>query len=295
MGDLPDCGGTLVVAQYALHRMTNCWPDAIPKPWHPVGTTLTLKIRGSGQFLLVTPAGMRAASAALVCTPGAESLAHSLGTRIIVPVTEYHISCDRMTRAQVNDAFDAGDWDNYQGHINYYDENPRLCTFLGAPGGTLLFDGYELTETMVCDVDEPRRYCLTASFKQRIITTEDGKVRLDNNGNPVGWNHDFIPFNGKPWAWTFIALWDNNRCLPRYPQADFTNMFGTASLNDECECPDSGQTELKDCDMECVSTSVDSSCKTPGSYTPDIASTPDIPSAPPYEGPSSSSLPPCEP
>ena len=60
MGPLPTYGKTQVVAHYALHKMTNCWPDAIPKPWHPDGTSLSLRIKGSGQFLLVSPAGMQA-------------------------------------------------------------------------------------------------------------------------------------------------------------------------------------------------------------------------------------------
>ena len=297
MGDLPDCSLTLVIAQYALHRMTNCWPDEIPKPWHPPGTTLSLKIRGSGQALLVTPAGMRAASAALICTPGAEAYANAMGTRLIIPITEYHISCGRMTREQVNVAFTAMDWDNYQGHVNFVGDNPQASDyFLGAAEGTLLFDGYEFTETTVCDVDEPRRYCLTACLKQRVITDQYGRVRVDKEGNPVGWNHDFIPVNGKPWAWTFISLWDNNRCVPRYPVTDFKNMFGVPESGTECECPDNGRTELGDCDVECVSTSVDSDCKTPRSVTPNIASSPDIPSAPIYTIQSlSSSLPPCEP
>src|SRR5208282_744876 len=41
MGALPVYGKYLVIAQYALHKITNCWPEKIPKPWHPPGTTLS--------------------------------------------------------------------------------------------------------------------------------------------------------------------------------------------------------------------------------------------------------------
>jgi len=308
LGDLAVLGKTLVVAQYALHRMTNCWPDAIPKPWHPAGTTLTLKIRGSGQFLLVTPASARAAIASAVCTPGTQALNDSLGTRIIIPITEYHIACDRMTREQVNTAFAVRHWDTYQGCVNSVEDPYPL--FLGAPQETLLFDGYELTETHACDVDEPNRYCLTACLKHRVIVDADGAVRRDENGYIIGWNHDFTPVSaaGKPtkrWAWTYIGLWDNNRCMPRYRPVIFNRMFGLpdplnsgtyGDLFAQCECPDTAQTELKDCDLECVSTSdVGSECKQMGSYTPDQASVAEVPLPPSETPPSSSGLPPCAP
>ena len=167
LGEPPKYGKTLVVAQYALHRMTNKWPrhltgtdesgQPVKKPYHPPGTTLSVRVRGSGQFLLVSPAGMRTGTMnELLCTPGTESLSASVGTRIVIPITEYHLTCDRMTLEQVNDAMRTPSWDDYQGSVNKY-------KFMGAPPGTLLFDGYESPETFACDVDEPLRYSLTAS------------------------------------------------------------------------------------------------------------------------------------
>jgi len=295
LGDLPQIGKVQVTAHYALHRMTNCWPTAIPKPWHPVGTTLSLEVRGAGQALLISPAGMNAAAfETMTCTPGTEAINRAVGTRIMVPVTEYHVSCDRMTRAQVNAAFAIRDWDEYQGTVNltFFNKHYGL---LGAPHGTLLFDGYSIKETFVCDVDEPRRYCLTAHFKQRIILTSSGQFMRDEENRPVGWNHDFINKKNKLWGWTFINMRRGTECEPRYSFVDFKDLFGD-SKKQGCECPDSDATELKDCDLcDLPESQAGSECGSVGEYDPNIESIDHTDSsAPPEPSPSSSSLPECQ-
>lgn len=270
LGDLPQYGKMLIIAQYALHRMTNCWPDQIPKLWHPAGTTLSLKIRGSGQFILVTAAGVKLGliggpSTLCVESPASVKASMSLATRVIVPVAEYHISCDRMTRVQVNGAMGGGgaallgakNWDNLLGCVNakvHCDPNTANEDFLGAPVGTLLFDGYEITETFACDVQAPCRYCMTAVFKKRIINNPAGNTLLDAHNDPVGWNHDYLTTtNSKHWAWQAILMErqladETFRCLPRYVPVDFSALFGNC-LPQDCGEMDLTTTPLGDCDF----------------------------------------------
>jgi len=237
IGALPDYGVRLVVAQYALHRMTNCWPTKIPKPYHPSGTTLSLHIRGSGQSLLVTPAGLQQyAMATALCdiSSGRKLPNTGAATKVLVPVAEYQVSCDRLTKEQVDAIFALRHWDLYQGCVN--GEADDMPGFLGAYAGTLLFDGYDLSETFVCDRAEPTRYRLTATLKHRVIIDRVGAVLRDTLSNPVGWNHDYtVPRDtttGKVtdnWAWTYIAMWQNGACLPRYTPVSFSQMFGAGT------------------------------------------------------------------
>jgi hypothetical protein len=304
LGLLPQYGKLLIVAQYALHHMTNCWPDLIPKPWHQKGTTLTMRVRGAGQFLLISPAGMKPGTAgSILCTEGAEAPSASFGAAIVLPVTEYHLSCDRMTRAQVNKAFGgtgplgkSRDWDDFQGSVNQY-------RFLGASSGTLLFDGYEITETHACDPDEPNRYCLTACLKQRIVTDHNGKVWQDAQGNPVGWNHDYVAQNGsKLYDWIYITIHKGKDCLPRYTPLNFQTMFSPTDETGKCGELPATQTALGDCDL-CVSepdwgamASENASSLPPSTPSEEQSSTsysPPGPSSSPSVSSSSEELPPC--
>lgn len=255
LGELPTYGAVLVVASYALHRITNAWPFKFHKPFHPPGTTLTLKVRGGGQMILVTPAGMeRVVSPAMDCPEQATVVASNPGMigRVIVPVAEYHLACDRMTRHQVDDACEywspggsAKDWDRLNGCVN-------ATPFLGAPAGTLLFDGYEIDETYVCDLVEPLRYRMTACFRCRIISDKNG-VAKQVGGETVGWNHDFVNLGTtsvegkKAWGWWKIRLRnESGGCDDRYPAAEFKDLFGNSSISDS---GDAGSTSINDCEF----------------------------------------------
>lgn len=239
MGLLPKYGEVMVVAQYALHRLSNCWPDHITKPWHPPTTTLELRVRGSGQYIVVTPQGVSVPSALGLCsdTVTAATISAAMATRIIVPVAEYTVSCDRMTLAEVNAAMPDGKWDVYNGCVNFEMECPQQSDplasvdFLGAPYGTLLMDGYEMQETYVCHPADPHRYRLTACFKKRVVTAPDGTTLNDEDGVPVGWNHDYINRpGGRGWGWWPVKLqsWTDGvmTCVDRYPFIDFGSLFG---------------------------------------------------------------------
>lgn len=260
MGSLPTYNKYLVVVQYALHRMTNCWPRQIPKPWHPKGTTLSLKIRGSGQYLLISPAGLRGASIAsyggcadeggtgTIAIPQ-QSLTQS--ARIIIPITEYHVTCDRMTRSQVENALIL-DWDNLNGCVNAPTNNSDGGYFLGAPPGTLLMDGYEIDESFACDYIEPLRYRMSAVFKQRIITDTDGVPKVVGTPDchePVGWNFDYIGTgrggekDDKGWGWRKILMLDeySDNMVPRYHETvNFRSMFGGTTMYGHQTCDGQG-------------------------------------------------------
>jgi len=186
---------------------------------------------------------MQAVSPLMTCTPGAAALSASVGTRVIVPIAEYHIACDRLTKAQVDDALriptqvaTAGNhWDILLGCV-HGGANPNSA-FLGAEEETLLFDGYELTETFCCDILDPVRYCLTAVFKKRILTAADGTALTDADGLVVGWNHDYVnkQVNGVPsksWEWLYIQMMQDGVCLPRYAPYDFSSLFGGYEAQD---------------------------------------------------------------
>ena len=274
LGDLPKYSKRLVVAQYALHRMTNCWPITIRKPWHPEGTTLTLRVKGSGQVLLVSPAGLRAVPPSAYAGEEGVALGRSIGTRIIMPIAEYHITCDRMTEEQVDTAQARGGggvWDSYLGCVN---ENPGWeYDFLNAEAGTLLFDGYELTESNVCHPTDSRRWKFTAVLKRRLVLDESGLPVLDCDGIAIGWNHDFVNVGGqKQWGWRYIKMLNSKRSCeessaasdsgatngdikPRYPDKIFEYLFGGTVgdiLGSDQACEESESesvTELNDADI----------------------------------------------
>jgi hypothetical protein len=245
IGDLPTYGKILVVAHYAMHKLTNCWPSEIPKPWHPEGTSLSLKIRGSGQYILISPAGMRTGQTPMVdpnCrhTGLTEAFSHAVNCRIVCPVTEYRLTCGRMTPGLVDAAMNPH-WDSLQGTVN---SKP----FLRAEEGTLLFDGYELEDTYVCDANNPHRYNLSATLKQRVILDDDG-VPLKVGSYSVGWNHDFVNVKGDTWGWRRIFMLNEGKdCNLRYIEHDFRTMFGGQGKQ---KCGDTGKagTKFKDCDF----------------------------------------------
>lgn len=251
LGPPPTFNKTLVVARYRLHNLVNCWPDRIPKPWHPLGTTLTCKIRGSGEAILVNPSGFRIGGIHDCDKTTAQiGLGERDTTRIIIPITEYHISCDRMTLAQVNRAWDALggglDWDQRVGTVNDVN-NEDQPPFLGCPPETLLFDSYEVDETYVPSTINPHRYRLTAVMKQRDVVGNDRKPLKDCDGNFIGWNHDFTSVTKEGAGWHYYRLRNDQQhckngspgpaidpCGPRFQLVQFCNLFGCPYGTTDC-------------------------------------------------------------
>ncbi len=262
LGPTPKYNKYGCVAHYRLHNMTNCWPVRYKKPWHPPGTSLSLKIRGSGQFILVSPASFHPGTKGL-CQPGFPTIAQNpaVQSSIIVPVTEYHLSCDRMTLKQVNHAlltdFGGHDWDDRSGTVNAdgFKIDGDVITkhfFLGAPPETLLFDGYEIDETYVPHPTDPHRYRMTAILKQRCLVDKHGDALKDCKDPDlfVGWNHDFVVLDKHGGKWLYINLLHHQNCQdssstnpdddckPRYHLQKFCNMFGTPDGHPSSDCQD---------------------------------------------------------
>lgn len=247
LGDLPVFSKTLVTAQYQFLHIRDAWPSSIPKPKHARNTTLSLRIRNSGQFLVITPQA--------IATPGGgwhPVIPTSNICRILIPIVEYHITCDRLTLHQfnkINPAEAKGSnipFKSRMGSVNrglsrHDDGMGRELGFLGAHPGTLLFDSCEVDQTFVPDVDNPVRYRITCVMRMRQVCEGNGYTsevvpRFDPDGRAIGWNHDFGPYRdsaGKDQVgWHFIWLKNDAKKsptdlaeIPRYPYQVFDDMF----------------------------------------------------------------------
>jgi hypothetical protein len=243
LGSLPVYGSTLVIAQYAMHRMTNCWPDFLgTKPQHPAGTTLTCRVRGSGQVVLLAPAGMRAAGMKDTECPESgraqQGIGTSANTRLLIPTTEYLLTCDRMTHLQVENAMDSLHWDFRIGTVN----NDWFC---GAEPGTMLFENWEMDETFVPDPErgESNRYRLSCVLRARVVVDENLEpvIPINDKGEVTGWNQDFILQGTQGAGWYSVkTISAAGACTPRYPFADFANMFADSPGPDTSQCDTAG-------------------------------------------------------
>lgn len=248
LGNLPKYSKYQIVARYQLFRMNDCWPEEFgPKPYHPVGSTLTIESKGGGQYLLVSPAGMQTmAPDAVVCQQG-EAVSSGFLGKVRVPVIEYHLTCDRLTRTNVDGIFQLRDWNELLGCVNEGTTEDGSADLLKAPSSTLLFDNYTLTPSEICHSITPHRWKLTAILKRRAITDANGYVTYDSEGHALGWNHDYINIhdNDQRWGWRLIQIWEDGNCRARYPEADFNALFGDGILP-ACGDEDEELTEITD-------------------------------------------------
>lgn len=250
-GDVDDrlmqSNATLVTCQYQFMLIHNCWPTSFgSKPKHFKGSTLSMEIKGSGQFLLVSPTGLApGGSIANVCTDPSQN------TRILVPITEYHITNDRLKQQQLDYILTP-----IQGRkpFKHLEGRVNRDTFLNEVPGTLLFDTYHLNETFAPDPSDPVRYRLTVVFRARhiwpgktgdipdgTIDPPDGPAKA--SGSPpsrkeaYGWNWDYKLFAEKDkngnnvagFGWRYILMKDqlgsNATLMPRYLYSTFCGMF----------------------------------------------------------------------
>jgi len=230
MGALPLCSQTLVVAQYQFLQIETCWPAMFPKPMHIKGTVMSMDVKGSGQFILVSPNAFRAGGGTVAFKP-------SDSCRFVIPITEYHVSCDRLTRAQVHQIMSpaANEWDLREGTVNS-DE------FMGIPPEGLNFDSWNAQPSLVPDPVDPVRWRLTAVLRKRQIW---GALRAGQplNGpdgpGPYGWNHDYTNVDGK-WGWyrtRVLGGLNGTTKVDRYTKVRFEDLFcgnATSATNDDC-------------------------------------------------------------
>lgn len=248
MGELPKYSKYQIVAHYKLFHVNDCWPEELgPKPYYPLGSTLSVNVKGGGQYILVTPASMKMmAPDALVCHEDGEGTSPGFLGKVRIPVAEYHLTCGRLTRTQVDSIFAFKHWDELLGCVNEDTEDASQNLFK-APPGTLVFDNYMLTQTDICDSVTPHRWQLTAILKRRSILDEDGDTLYDEDGKAIGWNYDYINIHesDKRWGWRKIKIWDEGLCRDRYPKSNFNDLFGEdpsedprPACNDETESPE---------------------------------------------------------
>jgi hypothetical protein len=204
---------------------------SIPKPAHFKGTILTCQIKGSGQFLEVSPQGLQAGTQTLVVKEG---IGHSINCRILIPITEYHLTCDRLTQAQV----DTINPPNWNGNMNVLPWKMREGTvnsdvigtaFLGEPPETLLFETWNMEPTFVPNLDNPCRFRMSCVLRCRSILKLDSTGTIIDASEPhYGWNHDYY-VSGSKGGWTPITMKNNiggdNEDVKRYLPVLFMAMF----------------------------------------------------------------------
>ena len=195
---LPQFKETLVVAQYQFLLFDTRWPQHITKPYHPPGTTIALRIRSSGQFLTMPPGAFMA-----VGNDKQVVFTTNENCRIVIPIAEYHITCDRLKAGQVPS------WKHREGTVND-------SAFLGESKETLLFDTAELDHSFAPALS-PRlipRFKLTIVLRSRDIPVGD---------KHFGWNHDYHNDH-----WVRIQVKENDTPYDRYPIDNFSGIFGNS-------------------------------------------------------------------
>jgi len=241
-----------IAVVYQLLRISDPWPIT-GKPAHPQNTTLTLRVRGGGEILQIDPTALTDGGKGqnlTGCFTGTEfASGETINSRIRIPLTEYHLTCDRITDAQLC-AMMKIPWKCREGTVNC-DTNEL---FLGEGEGTLLFDTWTLDQTWVPDIVNPRRWQVSCVLKCRQVPQMTGpypdNCSADCTGTPgcypIGWNHDFKrTINSAELGWQFIMMnvaknWTDAAAktphgdcpspfVPRYPYMFFANLFCTGA------------------------------------------------------------------
>lgn len=204
---LPHYKETLVVAQYRFMFFKDDWVTYMKKPYHPPGTTLVLQVIGGGQFLNISGG---AAPKLKKGDHGERSILQDV--RIVIPITEYHLTCDRLTNDQVPPGFR-----KREGTVNE-------DWFMGEKPGTLLFDTWRLDPSFVPSMKNIARHKLTVCLRCRDIPIADNPNAAPVEGKTyAGWNYDYQQYHG----WCELEMLDQNgNGTPRYPRVKFADMFG---------------------------------------------------------------------
>jgi hypothetical protein len=271
--ELPLFDQYLIVAQYQLLHISDPWPFTC-KPKHPRGTVLTLQVRGGGEMLQIDPTAFSSGigRGMTACFTGVEQAPNeTFNSRIRIPLTEYHITCDRLTDEQLCNIMRAErSWRMREGTVNgdcpgadYAPFDHPL--FLREEEGTLMFDTWALDQTFVPDTENCRRWRLTCVLKCRQIPNAKGPYPDDCNKAQyaVGWNHEYKRDNSpkSPFGWRFIMMQDYNKMemgytphgtcpkgwVPRYPYYRFEDLFCADYDSGGCEDDDTFTCPGVDC------------------------------------------------
>ena len=215
---LPAYEQYLVIAQYTLLRNyfpenegaglgVATWPTNLgPVPDHWAGTALSIRIRHSGKFFTM-PSGLARGYTDPWTHKNPVNVSAEIGSVLLIPITEYHITVDRVLDYQIPD-------------LTYYAGCVNSDEFLNCKAETLLCETGDIDHSYAVgfsdDIESPpERFKITMVLR---------KLEINNtiNGDPGGWNHEFLP--GRTPGYYYIRMADDT---PRYPPEPFMNMFNT--------------------------------------------------------------------
>lgn len=211
---LPRYSAVLVVAQYQFRMFSGApWPHCIPKPRHPRGTTLTLRVRGSGQFLAMPPRAFTTSKG----KGGEIAFTANENCRIIIPICEYHLTCDRLLSHQVPS------WKRREGSVN-------SDKFLGERPGALLFDTWDMDHSYAPGISTKKivRTKMTCVLRSREIAVCQPGMKFAH------WNEDY---HVNTWGTVKVKVKGNSQQGElRYKPMSFDDLFTDSSCHGEDPC-----------------------------------------------------------
>lgn len=192
----------LITIKYGPDYTKKDWPTDFPKPTSiRVGTELRYQIRGTAEFMLVPTSGTKWEDG------GSESGSGSGGDDIPVPEDANSAILIPMRTLQLQwDFVDNPPIKRFEDLVGRVNEDE----FLGSEPETLLFEGYDVSETFRASPINPHTNRCTVNISQR---------RIDSGGTIVGWNHEY---RESPAGWAKLLLSDDQT---RYKLAAFAETF----------------------------------------------------------------------
>jgi hypothetical protein len=197
-GDQP----CLITVKYGPDFTQKAWPTEFPKPAFLLGTELRFQIRGSVEALMIPTSGCKwedddSGSGSTSGSGGEIPVPEDTNSLILIPSRAIQIQWDFVNDPPITRL------ESMVGRLN-------SDTFLGSEDETLLFEGYDITETFRASAIAPHTNRVTVNLSQR---------RIDTGGGIVGWNHDY---RESPAGWAKLLLSDGE---PRYKSTAFAGMF----------------------------------------------------------------------
>ncbi len=219
--------GAVVTVTYETDYYANSWPSSIPRPTVGNRHALRLSIRTSGQFLTYPsrtgswdgtayPSGSSSYFSSSneqgqdVQIAGGGDLSKmppDHGNRILLLIQDI-----RVEWYYVED-IDTSALDTYLGCVN-------STAILGGAPGTVLFEGYDLDEGILLDVDNAHCFKITLNFRKRV-------KRLSGIHKWVTWNHDYRdPDPSGDGGWCLVTMADGRL---RYELVNLNAIFSLGS------------------------------------------------------------------
>jgi hypothetical protein len=193
----------LVTAKYGPDFTKKDWPSDFAKP-SPIrlGTELRFQIRGTAKFLPIPTSGTKweddgGGSGSGGSGGGDIPVPEDANSAILIPSRALQLQWDFVDDPPI------AALEDLVGRLN-------SDSFLGSEPETLLFEGYDVSETFRASPINPHTNRVTVNISQR---------RIDAGGSIVGWNHDY---REEPAGWIKLLLSDGE---PRYKLTTFAGMF----------------------------------------------------------------------